>query len=216
MSAGDDDLTGLAGAVLARESRAVAALTGKVEAQIVAVARQILGISGKVVTTGSGTSGIMAERLAHLLSVCGTPAVYLPSMDALHGGIGAITASDMVLAISKTGRSTELTTLTDRLVRRGVEVVALTENAESPFASAATTVVALPPTLADADPGDMIAMASTLAVGAWGDALAVVAMALRGHTLHDVVDSHPAGGVGARGIRPGDESARVVAPGASS
>ncbi|CAN5462512.1 hypothetical protein BH09ACT8_BH09ACT8_02980 [soil metagenome] len=216
MSAGDDDLTGLAGAVLAREAHAVAALAGNVEAQIVTVARQILAISGKVVTTGSGTSGIMAERLAHLLSVCGTPAVYLPSMDALHGGIGAITANDLVLAISKTGRSAELTTLTDRLVRRGVDVVALTENVDSPFAGAATTVVALPSTPADADPGDMIAMASTLAVGAWGDALAVVAMAMRGHTLHDVLDSHPAGGVGARGSRPGDESARVVAPGGSS
>ncbi len=218
MSAGEDDLTGLAGSVLARESRAVAALAGAVETQIVAVARQILAISGKVVTTGSGTSGIMAERLAHLLSVCGTPAVYLPSMDALHGGIGAITANDVVLAISKTGRSGELTTLTDRLVRRGVEVVAVTENAGSPFAAAATTVVSLPATPADADPGDMIAMASTLAVGAWGDALAVVAMAMRGHTLHDVVDSHPAGGVGARGLQPGDEHLRVVhpAPGATS
>jgi arabinose-5-phosphate isomerase len=216
MSAGEDDLTGLAGAVLAREAHAVAALTGNVETQIVSVARQILAISGKVVTTGSGTSGIMAERLAHLLSVCGTPAVYLPSMDALHGGIGAITANDLVLAISKTGRSAELTTLTDRLVRRGVDVVAVTENPDSPFAAAATTVIALPTTPADADPGDMIAMASTLAVGAWGDALAVVAMAMRGHTLHDVVDSHPAGGVGARGIRPGDESERVVAPGGTS
>jgi arabinose-5-phosphate isomerase len=217
MSAEDDDLTGLAGAVLARESHAVAALASsaehQVEAQIVAVARQILAITGKVVTTGSGTSGIMAERLAHLLSVCGTPAVYLPSMDALHGGMGAITAHDLVLAISKTGRSGELTTLSDRLVRRGVHVVAVTENAGSPFAAAATTVVVLPPTSADADPGDLIAMASTLAVGAWGDALAVVAMAMRGHTLHDVVDNHPAGGVGDRGILPGDETEWVVRPG---
>jgi arabinose-5-phosphate isomerase len=56
----------------------------------------------------------------------------------------------------------------------------------------------------------MIALASTLVVGAWGDALAVVSMALRGHTLHDVVHSHPAGGVGARGHRPGDEAVPVV------
>jgi arabinose-5-phosphate isomerase len=56
----------------------------------------------------------------------------------------------------------------------------------------------------------MIALASTLAVGAWGDALAVVAMALRGHTLSDVVDSHPAGGVGHRGLRPGDHVEPVV------
>ena len=79
-------------------------------------------------TTGSGTSGIMAERLAHLLSVCGTPAVYLPSMDALHGGMGAITTSDLVIAISKTGRSQELTNLVERLGQRGVHVVALTES----------------------------------------------------------------------------------------
>ena len=204
------ELVALASTVLSRESRAVAALANAVELGIVAVARRMLQTPGKVVTTGSGTSGIMADRLAHLLSVCGTPALYLPSMDAMHGGMGAITTSDLVLAISKTGRSQELTSLTQRLGNRGVHVVAITENADSPFARAAAEVVALPPTPADADPGDMIAMASTLAVGAWGDALAVVTMALRGHTVQDVVDSHPAGGVGARGYRPGDESKRVI------
>jgi arabinose-5-phosphate isomerase len=206
----DTGLTALAGEVLAREADAVAALTGTVETGVVTVARRLLEVTGKVVTTGSGTSGIMAERLAHLLSVCGTPAVYLPAMDALHGGMGAVTADDLVLAISKTGRSAELTRLTERLVDRGVDVVAVTEDAESPFAMAATQVQALPRTPGDADPGGMIALASTLVVGAWGDALAVVSMALRGHTLHDVVHSHPAGGVGARGHRPGDESVPVV------
>lgn len=210
MSMDDTELAGLARDVLSRESRALAALVGAVEAGVVGVARRVLATPGKVVTTGSGTSGIMAERLAHLLSVCGTPAVYLPAMDALHGGMGAVTSSDLVLAISKTGRSTELTNLVERFVQRGIDVVALSENGESPFARAATMVVALPPTPSDADPGDMIAMASTLAVGVWGDALAVVTMAMRGHTLADVVGSHPAGGVGHRGVQPGDESAPVV------
>ena len=104
MSKDDTGLAELAGAVLSRESAALAALVGAVESSVVAVARQMIAVPGKVVTTGSGTSGIMAERLAHLLSVCGTPAVYLPSMDALHGGMGAITPSDLVLAISKTGQ----------------------------------------------------------------------------------------------------------------
>jgi D-arabinose 5-phosphate isomerase GutQ len=210
MSTGDAELAELASDVLSRESNALAALVANVETGVVHIARRVLATPGKVVTTGSGTSGIMAERLAHLLSVCGTPAVYLPTMDALHGGMGAVTASDLVLAVSKTGRSSELTSLVERFVRRGVDVVALTENADSPFAQAATELVALPPTPPDADPGDMIAMASTLAVGAWGDALAVVTMALRGHTVQDVIDSHPAGGVGARGVQPGDHSAPVV------
>lgn len=210
MSPDDPGLTTLAGAVLTREAAGIAALTGSVEDGVVAVARRLLEVTGKVVTTGAGTSGIMAERLAHLLSVCGTPAVYLPAMDALHGGMGAVTSDDLVIAISKTGRSAELTRLTERLVERRVDVVAVTEDAASPFALAATQIQELPRTPSDADPGDMIAMASTLVVGAWGDALAVVSMALRGHTLHDVVHSHPAGGVGARGHRPGDESAPVV------
>lgn len=210
MSMDDTELAGLAGDVLSRESRALSALVGAVETGVVEVARRVLATPGKVVTTGSGTSGIMAERLAHLLSVCGTPSVYLPAMDALHGGMGAVTGSDLVLAISKTGRSGELTSLVERFVQRGVDVVAVTENGQSPFALAATMVVALPNTPPDADPGDMIAMASTLAVGAWGDALSVVTMAMRGHTLQDVVDSHPAGGVGHRGVQPGDESAPVV------
>ena len=211
MSEDGDGLAELAGAVLSRESAALAALVGAVESSVVAVARQMIRVSGKVVTTGSGTSGIMAERLAHLLSVCGTPAVYLPSMDALHGGMGAITTSDLVVAISKTGRSQELTNLVERLGLRGIHVVALTESPDSPFALAAGSLAALPPTPADADPGDMIAMASTLAVGAWSDAVAVVTMSLRGHTVGDVIDSHPAGGVGSREVRPGDDSAPVVA-----
>ncbi|MDF2824899.1 MAG: putative sugar phosphate isomerase involved in capsule formation, partial [Mycobacterium sp.] len=149
MSMDDTELAGLAGDVLSRESRALSALVGAVEAGVVDVARRVLATPGKVVTTGSGTSGIMAERLAHLLSVCGTPAVYLPAMDALHGGMGAVTSSDLVLAISKTGRSAELTSLVERFVHRGVDVVAVTENGESPFAHAATMVVALPPTPPD-------------------------------------------------------------------
>ena len=210
MSMDDTSLAAVARSVLSRESAGLAALLGAVETGVVAVARRILDIPGKVVTTGSGTSGIMAERLAHLLSVCGTPAVYLPSMDALHGGMGAITGDDLVLAFSKTGQSHELTGLVERLLRRGVQVVAITEAPRSPFADAASSVVALPPTAPGADPGDMIAMASTLAVGAWGDALAVVTMALRGHTVRDVVDSHPAGGVGILGHRAGDDAAPVV------
>jgi len=116
----------------------------------------------------------------------------------------------LVVAISKTGQSRELTDLVERLTRRGIHVVALTESPGSPFAVAAGSVAALPPTPADADPGDMIAMASTLAVGAWSDAVAVLTMSMRGHTVASVIDSHPAGGVGIRGHRPGDESAPVV------
>lgn len=207
----DADLRRLARTVLVREAAGLDSLVDVVEPSVVRIARAAVSTTGKVITTGSGTSGIMAERLAHLLSVCGTPALYLPSMDALHGGMGAVGTDDLVLAISKTGRSVESTQLVSGLVGRGIHVVAVTEAADSPFAAAATEIVELPTTAPGADPGDMIALTSTLAVGAWGDAVGVVAMALTGHTLRDVVDLHPAGGVGTReDVRTGD-NAPVVA-----
>ncbi len=168
--------------VVSREARALAGLVDQLDTSFLTVVETVAATTGKVVTTGSGTSGIMAERLAHLLSVCGTPAVYLPSMDALHGGMGAITPTDLVIAISKTGQSAELTDLVERLDRRGIHVVAVTESPDSPFARAASSVAHVRTDPADADPGDMIAMASTLAVGAWGDAVAVVTMSMRGHS----------------------------------
>ncbi|WP_245813945.1 SIS domain-containing protein [Rhodococcus marinonascens] len=206
----DAALQRLANTVLVREASGLSSLADSVEPSVVRVARIVVATAGKIITTGSGTSGIMAARLAHLLSVCGTPALYLPATDALHGGMGAIGTDDLVLAISKTGRSSELTDLVTRLVSRDVRVVAVTEASDSPLAGAATDIAELPATAPDADPGDMIALASTLAVGAWGDAVGIVAMALNGHTIHDVVRSHPAGGVGTRKDLLDDDNRPVV------
>jgi hypothetical protein len=85
MSVDDPELAKLAGGVLARESAGVYALIGAVEDSVVVTVGRKMQLTGKVVTTSSGTSAIMAERMAHLLSVCGRAAVYLPAMDALHG-----------------------------------------------------------------------------------------------------------------------------------
>ena len=194
----DAALQRLAQSVLEREAAGVGSLATIVGPSVVRTAHSVVDTTGKVITTGSGTSGIMAARFAHLLSVCGIPALYLPAMDALHGGMAAIRSDDLVLALSKTGRSAELTDLVTRLVARGIRVIAVTEASGSPLAQASSDVAELPATEQDADPGNMIALTSTLAVGAWGDAVSVVAMALTGHTMHDVVNSHPAGGVGTR------------------
>lgn len=182
--------------VVTGEAAAVAAVADQLDASFTDVVRAILALPGKVFTTGAGTSGIMADRMAHLLSVCGTPAVYLPVGDALHGGIGSMTSDDLLLAISKGGSSAEMVELVQLGVRRGITVVAVTEQMDSAFARAASSVVHLVTRPADADPGSLIAMASTLAAGAWGDALAVVLMRLRPHSWRDVVDMHPSGLVG--------------------
>jgi D-arabinose 5-phosphate isomerase GutQ len=203
-SATADSIVDAARAAIRREARAVEGLSGQIDRSFAELAKQILDLAGKVITTGTGTSGIMAERLAHLLAVSGTPAFYLPCLDALHGGMGAITEGDLVLAISKGGQSTELTELVTRLGERNIPVIALTENPESPFARAAHMVAVVKTEPVDADPGGLIAMGSTLVAGAWGDALATVLMALRGHTWEEVVHIHPGGIVGQQTELPRD------------
>lgn len=203
---------GTARGAIERSAAALAALPAQLDDGFVGLVHTLLSLKGKVITTGSGTSGIVAERMAHLLAVSGTPAFYLPCADALHGGMGAIDENDFVIAISKGGRSTEVVDLVTRLGERGVRVAAVTEKPDSPFAQAAERVVHLTTNPVDADPGGLIAMGSTLVVGAWGDALATTLMALRGHSWNDVVDIHPAGFVGTQTELP-DEVALVETTG---
>ncbi|WP_267421102.1 MULTISPECIES: SIS domain-containing protein [unclassified Curtobacterium] len=179
-----------------READALTSLAAQLDASFVQVVLDVLAVTGKVITTGSGTSGAVAYRLAHLLSVSGTPAFYLPCLDALHGSLGAVTADDYVIAFSKGGRSEELNQLVRRLGERGITVLAVTETPDSPFAAAAAHVASISTQPSTADPGELIAMGSTLVAGAWGDALASTLMRLRDHSWSEVVNIHPGGTVG--------------------
>jgi D-arabinose 5-phosphate isomerase GutQ len=198
---GSDDVSvhtilNAARAVIQREAIALANLVDQVDQSTADVVRLILATTGKVITTGTGTSGIMAERLAHLLAVTGTPAFYLPCLDALHGGMGSIAPTDVVIALSKGGQSAELTQLVARLEERDVRVVAITEKPESEFASAASYVVRVVTEPGDADLGGLVSTGSTLVAGAWGDALAAVLMQVRQYSWKDVISTHPGGTVG--------------------
>ncbi len=178
-----------------REAAGVLAVADQLGEDFTTVVRMLLECRGKVFVTGSGTSAAMARRMAHLLAVCGTPSVFLPAMDALHGTMGAVTEGDVVIAISRGGGSTEINELARRVQRRGATVVGLTAVAGSELAEVADVVVVLT-SPAGVDPGEVIAMGSTLVVGVWGDALAYVLMRLRGYGWDQVLDTHPAGAVG--------------------
>ena len=202
--------------VIQREAAALANLVDQVGDDFTALVERVLHTPGKVVTTGTGTSGIMAERLAHLLAVSGTPAFYLPCLDALHGGMGAIAPSDLVIAFSKGGQSSELTQLAARLAERSVHVVAVTEAPGSPFAAAAGSVVVITTDPAEADLGGLIATGSTLVAGAWGDALAAALMASRGYGWEDVISTHPGGIVGQQTQLPDQPSLKEAPTAAPS
>ncbi len=182
---------------IAEEAAALRAMGDALDGSFVRAVQLIRESEGKVVTVGVGTSGPVARRLAHLLATTGTPAVYLHPGDALHGGLGAIEARDVVLAISKGGRSAELNDFARLATDRGASLLAITATADSPLSRLAEVAVVLPGT-PEADPGGVVAMGSGMVVAAWGDALAIVLMQISGYGWDQVIGAHPSGAVGQR------------------
>ncbi|MCH1883934.1 SIS domain-containing protein [Agrococcus sp. ARC_14] len=183
------------------EASAVAAVADQLDDSFLDVLDQLLACTGKVFITGSGTSGTIARRMAHLFSVCGTPAAFLHPMDALHGTMGVLAESDILLTISKGGESAELNDLIGLARRRGVGIIAITSDPSSSMARLADTVVTLH-NREGADPGNVIAMGSTLVTAVWGDALAILLMRQRGYTWQQMLETHPGGAVGKQRHEP--------------
>ena len=166
-----DGLLDIARAAVDMEGRAVLEVSNQIDDTMLETIAMIERSEGKVFVTGAGTSGTIAHRFAHLLSVSGTPAVYLHAMDALHGSMGAIEPDDVIITISKG------------------------EHPESTFAGLVDVFVRLQ-TIDGADPYNKLAMGSTLVAEAWGDALARALMVVHGWDEESSLKLHPAGAVG--------------------
>ncbi len=186
---------------IATEGSGVSAVGDELDGSFVTAARLLYGCTGKVFVSGSGTSGTVARRMAHIFAVTGTPAIYLPPMDALHGTLGVVTKGDIVVVISKGGGSDEINDLVQRAKDRGAGVIALTCTPDTPMTRKADLTVVAGRT-PGVDLGGMIAMGSTLAHGAWGDAMATVLMSARGYAWEKVHHTHPGGAVGAKTTLP--------------
>ena len=191
----DRRLIALARSVIEADEKAVHAALEAVDEAFVQVARLLSGAEGKVLVTGCGTSGAIAARAAHMLSVCGCPAFYLPPDDGLHGGLGVLQPNDLLIALSKGGGSAplnEFCRLAKSLCRA---VIAITAAPKSTLAEIADHVVALKIDK-DADLGDVVATGSSLATAAILDALCEVARVSRGYDWRRLLFTHPSGAVG--------------------
>jgi D-arabinose 5-phosphate isomerase GutQ len=186
---------------VALESDAVADVVDQLDETFVRVASLLLNTKGKVVLTGAGTSGFMARRSAHLFSVSGTPAYFLNPTDGLHGSMGSLRSDDVMIALSRGGSSGEVNELASRVQHEGVKVVALTNKPESALGNLSDIAVVLRK-LPGSDPGSLIAMGSTLAHGAWLDALALVLMRAKQYPWEKVHYTHPGGAVGELTVLP--------------
>jgi D-arabinose 5-phosphate isomerase GutQ len=191
----DSSLLDAARQVVTNEGAAVLAVAEQLDETFVDVVELLENCQGKVFVTGSGTSGAVARRMAHLLAVCGTPSTFIHPMDALHGTMGALAPGDVLISISRGGESAEINDFSTRAQRRSVKVVALTAEPESSLGRLADITVVLT-TAGEGDPGGVIAMGSTLVTAVWGDALANILMRRRGYGWDQVLETHPAGAVG--------------------
>ncbi len=185
----------LARETLHTEAQAVAAAAERLGGAFVQAVQLVLSGSGRVVVMGMGKSGHVGRKMAATLASTGTPAMFVHPAEASHGDLGMITADDVVLAISNSGESDELTVLLPVLKRMKVPLIAMTARADSTLARHADWV--LDTSVAkEACPHNLAPTASTTVQMAMGDALAVALLDARGFRPEDFARSHPGGTLG--------------------
>jgi arabinose-5-phosphate isomerase len=181
--------------VLRRESEALAGLADSLGESFTRTVELLEASAGRVIVTGVGKSGLVGGKIAATLVSTGTSAFFLHPTEAIHGDLGVVTSGDVVLALSKSGRSVELLQLMPHFQRLGPPVVAVVGDAASPLAREANLVLDVGP-LEEACSLDLVPTTSTTAFMALGDALAVTLFRRRGLRPEDFAFVHPGGVIG--------------------
>lgn len=163
----------------------------------------ILACDGRVVVTGMGKAGIVGQKLSATLASTGTPSLWIHPSEALHGDLGRIRECDLVFALSNSGRTRELLALMPALKGIGAKVVAMTASADCPLGQHADLVLEIGEQ-PEACPLGLAPTATTTALLALGDALAMAVLGERNFTREDFARYHPAGSLGHELMQIGD------------
>ncbi|MFM8532321.1 MAG: SIS domain-containing protein [Acidimicrobiia bacterium] len=190
----------LARKVLQTEAAAVLALVDRVDDRFSRAVELVRHCKGRVIVTGMGKSGIVCRKIAATLASTGTPAFFLHPAEAVHGDLGVIQSDDVVIAMSYSGETEELTRVLETLKRIGAPLIALTGDVRSTLAQAAD--VSLDCSVSEeACPMNLVPTASTTAALAMGDALAMTVLVEKGFKPEDFANLHPGGKLGKRLMR---------------
>ncbi len=160
----------------------------------------IMNVRGRVIVTGIGKSGIVARKMTATLTSTGTPALFLHPADAGHGDLGMVTPDDVVLMLSHSGESTELGPIIQYCKRFAIPLIGLTARTQSTVAEAADICI-LMPEVREACPNMLAPTTSTTLQMAFGDALAMSLMEMRGFSADDFHKFHPMGRLGAQLVK---------------
>lgn len=199
----DPEALAFARRVLRDEAAALAGVQGRLDGSIVRAARLILECQGGVIVTGMGKAGLVGQKAAATLASTGTRAYPLHPAEAVHGDLGRIREGDVVVAFSQSGETEEVLRILPSIRRIGATLVAVTERSASSLGRAADVCIALG-AIAEACPLGLAPSASTTAMMAVGDALALLVSRMRAFTPADFALYHPAGNLGRRLTRVED------------
>jgi arabinose-5-phosphate isomerase len=183
--------------VLEIEARAIAELIGRLDQEFEHAVETILACRGRLVVAGMGKSGLIGQKISATFSSTGTPSFFLHPAEALHGDLGRLVPNDVLMALSYGGETEELLRLLDTVKRLAIPLILLTGKPSSTLAQASDVVIDVSIS-EEACPLGLAPTASTTAMLAVGDALAMALLEKRGFKEEDYAALHPGGGLGVR------------------
>ncbi|MDD4954263.1 MAG: KpsF/GutQ family sugar-phosphate isomerase [Candidatus Omnitrophica bacterium] len=183
--------------VLDIEAQAIKGLKPRLGRDFQKALSLILKTKGRVVVSGMGKTGIIAQKLSATLASTGTPSLFLHTAEAIHGDLGKVTCDDVVIILSNSGSTDEMKQLLPLLKKIGARIIALTGNLSSSLAKYSDAVLDIS-VKKEACPLGLAPTASTTAALAMADALAVCLIELKGFKEKDFAFFHPGGALGRR------------------
>lgn len=191
----DKEIIEIGRRTILNEGEAIMGLQQQLTSDFAKSIKSIFESSGRVIITGIGKSANIATKIVSTLNSTGTPAIFLHAADAIHGDLGIIQQSDVIICISNSGNTPEIKVLVPILKNRGNVLIAFTGNLQSYLASYADFVIS---TKVDKEacPNNLAPTSSTTAQLVMGDALAIALLECRGFTVDDFAKFHPGGALG--------------------
>lgn len=172
-------------------------VSANIGSEINDIVELIFNCKGKVIVTGIGKTGLIGRKIAASLASTGTQAVFMHATDALHGDLGMVSPEDVVIAISNSGSTLEITNILSPIRNLGAKIVAITANPDSPLGKEADFILNTFVS-AEACPLGLAPTTSTTATLVLGDALTICLMERRGFKVQNYAAFHPGGALGRR------------------
>ena len=181
--------------ILRQAAQSIHSIADSLDEDFLVAVDKLLSMRGSLIVCGIGKAGLIGKKLAATFASTGTRAHFLHPAEAVHGDLGRLGPTDVVLMLSNSGATEEIVRILPFMVRRSAGLIAITSGANSPLARAADIVLVLPP-CREACQHNLAPSTSTTAMLAIGDALALVVSEARDFGVQDFAELHPGGSLG--------------------